>query len=67
MTLPTEKTPIVKDGKCFMCRLQLLTVKGGTHVLYVSDEGDVIKREPLHRYKNRINRRKGTSEKFEKD
>jgi hypothetical protein len=62
MQLPTEKVPVLKDDKCFMCNLQIVMVKGGKQVIYVADDGSVIKREPLRKCKNRIKRRKRGSE-----
>ncbi|MDR2572697.1 MAG: DUF3990 domain-containing protein [Oscillospiraceae bacterium] len=61
MDLPSEKIAIEKDGRCYMCTLKLSTVRGGHHVLYVSDDGLIVKKEPLHRYKERIKRRNNAS------
>ena len=57
MELPTEQIAIEKDGICHMCTLRLSTVRGGHHILYVADDGTIIKKEPLHRYKERVKRR----------
>ena len=55
-----ENVPIIKDGKRYYCVVELLTVKGGQNVIYVDGDGTIVKQEPLHRYKARLNRRKGT-------
>jgi hypothetical protein len=59
---PKEQIAIEKDGKCFLCTIRLSTVRGGHHVLYVADDGTIIKKEPLHRYKERIKRRNNIAE-----
>ena len=51
------KIPILKDGKRHLCTVELLDVKGGRQVLYIGDDGTVIKREPLFRYNERQKRR----------
>jgi len=64
---PNEQIAIEKDGKCYMCTLRVTPVKGGYHVLYVADDGSIIKKEPLHRYKERINRRNESYKKQESE
>ena len=61
MQLPTEYNTPVKDsyGKFHLCKPVFVTVSGGKNVAYITQEGIEIKREPVHRYKNRIMRRKG--------
>ena len=54
---PEEPVAIEKDGKCYMCTLRLSAVKGGHHILYVANDGTIVKKEPLHRYKEREKRR----------
>jgi len=54
----TEKVPVVKDGRCYLCTLLLQSVKGGARVLYVTEDGMLLKEEPLFRYKERLKRRK---------
>ena len=61
MELTAEKIPIIKDGKRYLCTAELLDVKGGRHVVYVSEDGTVIKQEPLFRYNERIKRRATSS------
>jgi hypothetical protein len=56
--LPNE-VPILKDGKWYICKLLVVVVRGGRQVAYIAPDGTELKREPLHRYKNRVNRRKG--------
>jgi len=60
LQLPMEyNTPIKdKDGRYHLCRPVLISVSGGKNISYVIEDGTEIKREPLHRYRNRINRRK---------
>lgn len=53
----SEKLPVVIGNKCYMCSLQLVTVKGGKQVLYLTDDGTIVKKEPLHRYKERHKKR----------
>lgn len=53
----TDKVPVILDGKCVFCSLQIVSVKGGKQVLYLADDGTIVKREPLHRYKERQKRR----------
>jgi len=57
LEIANEKIPIIKDGKRYLCSIELLDVKGGRQVLYVSEDGIVIKREPLFRYNERLKRR----------
>ena len=57
MELMNEKISILKDGKRYLCTVELSDVKGGRQVLYVSEDGTVIKREPLFRYNERLKRR----------
>ena len=49
-----EKLPEVriqdKDGKWYKCFPFVATVKGGKAVIYVTEDGTEIKREPLARY-----------------
>ena len=54
MTLPTEKIPVIKDGKCYQCTLQAVPVRGGKLLVYTTDDGTIIKQEPMHRYTQRI-------------
>ena len=54
-----KNVSVLKGDKRYICTLELLAVGGGTQVLYVADDGTVLKKEPLHRYKERIKRRKG--------
>ena len=61
MELTNEKISILKDGKRYLCTVELLDVKGGRQVLYVSESGAVIKQEPLFRYNERIKRRAASS------
>ena len=61
MELHNKKISIQKDGKRYLCSVELLDVKGGRHVLYVSDDGTVIKQEPLYRYNERLKRRAASS------
>lgn len=49
--------PIIVGDKCFFCTLQEIIVRGGKQVLYIADDGTIIKREPMHRYKEREKRR----------
>lgn len=56
---------IVEDGTVIKKKLcpellgiSLWRVLGKKNVAYVTEDGVELKREPLHRYKNRINRRK---------
>jgi len=56
--LSENEVPIQKTGKWYLCRPTLIPVRGGKNVAYVTADGTEIKREPLHRYNNRINRRK---------
>ena len=63
----TEKIPILKDGKRHFCTVEILDVKGGRQVLYVSEDGTVIKQEPLYRYNERMKRRAATSSTSVKD
>jgi len=60
LQLPNDyNTPIKdKDGKYHLCCPELVNVRGGKNIVYVTEAGIEVKREPLHRYKNRINRRK---------
>ena len=58
MEFPKNVT-VYKDDKCYICTLQLLAVSGGKQVLYVAEDGSVLKKEPLHRYNERLRRRKG--------
>ena len=60
MVLPTDyNTPIKdKNGKYHLCRPVLVPVSGGKNIAYVTEAGTEIMREPQHRYKNRVNRRK---------
>lgn len=53
-----EKVPLIIGDKCYICSLTLITVRGGKQVIYTTDDGTIIKREPLHRYNERIERRK---------
>ena len=57
----TEKIPILTDGKRHLCTVEIVGVKGGRQVLYVSEDGTVIKKEPLYRYNERIKRRAASS------
>jgi hypothetical protein len=50
---------VYKDDKCYKCTLHELAVSGGKQVLYVAEDGTVLKKEPLFRYNERIRRRKG--------
>ena len=59
----TEKIPILKDGTRHLCAVEIVDVKGGRQVLYVSEDGTVIKKEPLYRYNERIKRRAASSAK----
>ena len=61
MELSNEQIAVEKDGKCYLCTPRISTVRGGHHVLYVTDDGTIIKKEPLHRYKERIKRRNGNT------
>jgi len=60
MQLPIEYNTPIKDsnGKYHLCRPVLIAVKGGKNVAYITQDGAEIVREPVHRYKNRISRRK---------
>lgn len=60
MQLPIEYNTPIKDsnGKYHLCRPVIIEVRGGKNIAYVTKEGAEIVREPVHRYKNRINRRK---------
>jgi len=60
MQLPMEyNTPIKdKNGKYYLCRPVLVAVRGGKNIAYITKDGTEIVREPVHRYKNRISRRK---------
>jgi hypothetical protein len=58
MELP-KNIEVYKDGKCHVCTLKILAVRGGKHVLYVAEDGTILKEEPMHRYTARIKRRKG--------
>ena len=59
MKLLDKDVAIEKDGKRYLCTVELVTVKGGQRVLYVAEDGTILKREPYFRYGERINRRKG--------
>ena len=50
---------VIKDGKRFICTAEQITVSGGLNVIYVADDGSIIKQEPMHRYKQRLRRRNG--------
>ena len=60
MVLPADYNIPIKDenGKYHLCRPVLVPVSGGKNIAYVTEAGAEIKREPQHRYKNRMNRRK---------
>jgi hypothetical protein len=60
MQFPTDYNTPIKDsyGRFHLCKPVLVDVRGGKNVAYITEDGNEIKREPLHRYKNRINRRK---------
>ena len=60
MVLPADyNTPVMdNNGKYHLCRPVLVSVSGGKNIAYVTATGTEIKREPQHRYKNRVNRRK---------
>lgn len=57
--LPVDKITVYKDGKCYDCTLELMSVRGGSHVLYRTADGTVLKQEPLFRLNERVKRRKG--------
>ena len=59
MKLLDKDVAIEKDGKRYLCTVELVTVKGGQRVLYVTEDGTILKREPYFRYNERINRRRG--------
>ena len=59
MKLLEKDVAIEKDGKRYLCTVELVTAKGGQRVLYVAEDGTILKREPYFRYNERINRRKG--------
>ena len=65
MELTEEKVAVVMDGKRYLCSLELIVVKGGKHVLYVADDGNVLKQEPLFRYNERMKRRASGSNVYE--
>ena len=50
MDVLAENFPYLKDGKRYICTLELYPVKGGQNVLYVAEDGTVVKQEPYHRY-----------------
>jgi hypothetical protein len=52
-----NNVPYLKDGKRYICRLELVSVKGGKNVLWVAENGKVMKKEPYHRYKDRVLRK----------
>ena len=58
MLLEEKKVP-VKDnnGEWHLCKPTLITVRGGKNVVYKTDNGEELKREPVHRYNQRIKRR----------
>jgi hypothetical protein len=58
MELP-KTLQVYKDGRCLTCTLTVLAVRGGKQVLYVAEDGAVLKREPLFRFTERLKRRKG--------
>jgi len=58
MEVLAEKVAVEKDGKRYICTLELVTVKGGQRVLYVAEDGTILKKEPFYRYNERISRRK---------
>ena len=68
MHLPTDyNTPIRdKEGKYHLCRPVLISVSGGKNIAYIAEDGTEIKREikrePLHRYRFRENRRNKNTE-----
>jgi len=62
MVLPVDYNIPIKDrkGKYHLFRPILVSVSGGKNIAYVTESGIEIKREPQHRYKNRVNRRKSS-------
>lgn len=56
------KVPIIVGDKYYLCSLQVITVKGGKQVIYITDDGTIVKREPLHRYVERQKRREKHSD-----
>lgn len=60
MEVSSEKIPVIKGDKFYLCTLQVVTVKGGKQMLYVAEDGTIVKKEPLFRYKERMKRRKGS-------
>ena len=54
-----KTVPVYKGDKCFTCTLRILAVSGGKQVLYIAEDGTVMKKETLSRYKERLRRRKG--------
>lgn len=61
MILDNNPVPVQKDGKWYLCKPMLIEVRGGKNVAYITEDGTEIKREPLHRYNNRIKRRKSNN------
>ena len=59
MRLLEKNVAIEMDGKRYLCTVELVTAKGGQRVLYVAEDGTILKREPYFRYNERISRRKG--------
>lgn len=67
MQLPVEYNTPIKDeqGKYYLCKPVFVSVRGGRNVAYVTEDGVEIKREPVHRYKNRVYRRRdGVKERY---
>ena len=64
MILPTEYSTPIQDaeGKWYLCRPILITVSGGKNVAYILEDGTEVKREPLHRYKQRVKRRENSEQ-----
>lgn len=50
---------VEKDGVWYLCKPFLAVVKGGKNIIYTTADGTEIKREPVHRYKQRMLRQMG--------
>ena len=53
-----KNVSVLKGDKCYVCTLHVVEVRGGKQVVYVTDDGTVIKREPYFRYNEKVKRRK---------